>query len=401
MSVETTTRKVTFDMDGSTTEFPFTFRALTSAPTDIKCKLYQVSTETASDLTYTTDYSVSVNSDGIGGTVTVVDAKSDDYKLTIYRETTDTQESDYEDYNRFPADTLEEDLDKRTMITQEIKEDISRAIKFGINSSNSDIDMPEPEAGKAIGWNDDADGLENMDLIDTALVSKASIAEAEAGTDDTNYMTPSKGVAQIQKSGLYTVPAANLPTIPIAKLPTIPTEKLTNGSESPGNSKYYGTDSSGTKGFFSLPDIAELGNIGDVDLSSAAQGDILYRNASGKWVNLPAGTSGKFLKTQGAGANPVWAIPLASGTFTGSGSGTKAVTGIGFQPTCVIVVNPSNNNQVGSYFTNSSAPSGKSYLIASGQLRDNGIVSLDADGFTVGTDINSGTSACYYICFKS
>jgi hypothetical protein len=42
-------------------------------------------------------------------------------------------------------------------------------------------------------------------------------------------------------------------------------------------------------------------------VGSAAQGDILYRGASG-WTRLPAGTSGRYLKTLGAGANPEWAI---------------------------------------------------------------------------------------------
>ncbi len=41
-------------------------------------------------------------------------------------------------------------------------------------------------------------------------------------------------------------------------------------------------------------------------IGSAAQGDILYRDAAA-WARLAAGTSGQFLKTQGAGANPVWA----------------------------------------------------------------------------------------------
>lgn len=51
-------------------------------------------------------------------------------------------------------------------------------------------------------------------------------------------------------------------------------------------------------------------------VGSAAQGDILYRGAS-SWNRLAAGTSGNFLKTQGAGANPIWA---ASGTGTPSPS---------------------------------------------------------------------------------
>ena len=44
----------------------------------------------------------------------------------------------------------------------------------------------------------------------------------------------------------------------------------------------------------------------DLGGATLAQGDVLYYNGS-NLVNLGAGTSGQFLKTQGAGANPVWA----------------------------------------------------------------------------------------------
>ncbi len=42
-----------------------------------------------------------------------------------------------------------------------------------------------------------------------------------------------------------------------------------------------------------------------IAMGSDAQGDILFRGAS-NYQRLAAGTSGYFLKTQGAGANPVW-----------------------------------------------------------------------------------------------
>jgi hypothetical protein len=48
-----------------------------------------------------------------------------------------------------------------------------------------------------------------------------------------------------------------------------------------------------------------LDDLSDVVITSGAQGDILYNNGT-NWVNLAAGTNGKFLKTQGAGANPIW-----------------------------------------------------------------------------------------------
>lgn len=47
-------------------------------------------------------------------------------------------------------------------------------------------------------------------------------------------------------------------------------------------------------------------------VGGAAQGDILYRGAAG-WARLGAGTSGQFLQTQGAAANPQWSTPAGSG----------------------------------------------------------------------------------------
>jgi len=44
----------------------------------------------------------------------------------------------------------------------------------------------------------------------------------------------------------------------------------------------------------------------DLTSTLTAQGDIVYRDGSGL-AKLGAGTSGQFLKTQGASANPVWA----------------------------------------------------------------------------------------------
>lgn len=51
-----------------------------------------------------------------------------------------------------------------------------------------------------------------------------------------------------------------------------------------------------------------------IAMGSDAQGDILYHNGT-NYARLGAGTSGQYLKTQGAGANPAWAT-LAAGTQT-------------------------------------------------------------------------------------
>ena len=69
----------------------------------------------------------------------------------------------------------------------------------------------------------------------------------------------------------------------------------------------------------------------DADLTALAaiagvQGDIIYRDGT-TWVRLPAGTSGQFLKTNGAGANPAWATPAGgSSVVPTSGIAVKGAT---------------------------------------------------------------------------
>lgn len=54
-----------------------------------------------------------------------------------------------------------------------------------------------------------------------------------------------------------------------------------------------------------------------IAMGSDAQGDILYYNGT-DYARLAAGTSGQFLKTNGAGANPAWAAADAGMVFLGT-----------------------------------------------------------------------------------
>ena len=67
-------------------------------------------------------------------------------------------------------------------------------------------------------------------------------------------------------------------------------------------------------------------------LSDGTQGGILYYASGGAPTELSAGTSGYYLKTQGASANPVWAAVAAGGgkidavSFTSGASGSTTST---------------------------------------------------------------------------
>lgn len=93
---------------------------------------------------------------------------------------------------------------------------------------------------------------------------------------------------------------------------------ITGGDLTIGTGKVAGRTTAATGAIEALTLTQVLDLVG-----SAARGDILYRAAS-SWSRLGAGTSGYFLQTSGAGADPAWArtgITLA--TMQASTSGTN------------------------------------------------------------------------------
>ena len=79
--------------------------------------------------------------------------------------------------------------------------------------------------------------------------------------------------------------------------------------------------------------LTESGGVAQVSVGSGGtgqtswtQGDILYSNGSNTLAKLGAGTSGQFLKTQGSGANPVWATPGGGGDFVFISKATASST---------------------------------------------------------------------------
>jgi len=53
------------------------------------------------------------------------------------------------------------------------------------------------------------------------------------------------------------------------------------------------------------------GDLAAAFIASQAQGDIIYADSATTWARLAPGTSGYYLETKGAGANPVWSASIA------------------------------------------------------------------------------------------
>ena len=186
MTVSSTTNKIVYTGNGSTVDFDFTFKIFKD--TDLTVTKYTIADGTEEVLTLTTDYTVSIDGDN-GGTVTTVATLSSAYKLIIQRVLDLTQEADYVENDPFPAETHEEVADRGVMISQQIKEEVDRSLKVDVAQTGVSLTLPIPEASKLVGWNAAADALENYTPNEEAYITKASQAEAEAGTDNTKFMT--------------------------------------------------------------------------------------------------------------------------------------------------------------------------------------------------------------------
>ncbi len=182
----TITAPVSYSCNGVATEFSFPYRFLSDD--DLTVYLVENATGTSTTLTLTTHYTVTGAGGPSGGTVTTVATYASGYTLVVVLEPDFTQETDLVDNDPMPAATLENALDKLTMMAQLLLLRLNRAFRLGDDdTSGASTTLPTPAATKLIGWNAAGDALENYAAADfsTATVT----AYAETLLDDTDAAT--------------------------------------------------------------------------------------------------------------------------------------------------------------------------------------------------------------------
>ena len=151
--------------DGVEDTFAFSWRIL--AKTDLVVLTKVIATGVVATLVLDTDFTVDdadVDTDD-GGVIVLVDPATDlptGTSIYILRHTARTQLVNLEEGLGFTPALVMKALDRLTMIAQEQDEELSRALKFGQVSSYDDIDVPDPQADKVLGWNATADDLDNL-----------------------------------------------------------------------------------------------------------------------------------------------------------------------------------------------------------------------------------------------
>ena len=189
MSVTETYEPVLLETDGDETDFDFDFSVFDD--TDLVVALVDPDTlEVLDEPELGVDYTVTLNTSTVGGTVVFGTAPADGQLVSIRRNIPTTQGTDIPSGGLFRESQIENALDKMVLLIQQLEEQISRALLQSPYGEALDLQFPGPEAGKVLGWNAEEDGLENITPNTEAYITKASQAEAEAGTDNTKYATP-------------------------------------------------------------------------------------------------------------------------------------------------------------------------------------------------------------------
>jgi hypothetical protein len=130
MTVSSTTVKNSYSGNGSTTEFAYGYKIFADTDLQVIIRVNSTGVETVKSLT--THYTVAGAGDASGGSITFTSGNipASGETVVIIREVPQTQAIDYIANDPFPAESHEEGLDRATMTTQQVQEELDRSIKL-------------------------------------------------------------------------------------------------------------------------------------------------------------------------------------------------------------------------------------------------------------------------------
>jgi hypothetical protein len=135
MTITSTTVKESFAGNDVTVAFSYTF--VCYATDQISVVLRNNTTGVQTTKTETTHYSVALDSDYIGGTVTMVTAPATGETLYLISNIDKTQELDLVASGEIAAETLEARLDKMQIMINELQAQINRCIQIPSTESTT------------------------------------------------------------------------------------------------------------------------------------------------------------------------------------------------------------------------------------------------------------------------
>jgi hypothetical protein len=165
MAISSTTSRWEYTGDNLTTDF--TYNNLIFATSDLEVYIDNILQ------TLTTHYTVSGVSPTVGGTVSFITAPGTDTSVIIIRVIADTQETVYPSGGSLPSGVIEDDLDRRTIVSQQQEEKLSRAMLSPSGEAQLDMTLPviATRAGKYLGFDSNGQPVELTTPAGTTALS--------------------------------------------------------------------------------------------------------------------------------------------------------------------------------------------------------------------------------------
>ena len=153
-------------------------------------------------LTLTTHYTVTGETEEDGGTVTLVTGAASGDIITIYRDIAIERTSDFQQNGPLASSTINDQLDRLTLVSQQLESQLKRAIRVSYidESTDADLELPDADsrASKYLGF--DASGnpelytsvgstVLSQSVIGTYLYPRTD-AEVAGSVTPTNYAYP-------------------------------------------------------------------------------------------------------------------------------------------------------------------------------------------------------------------
>lgn len=156
MTVSNITNKTRQHGNGTTKAFNFSFPIFNT--TDLEVYLIDTTTTPETSVLQTTGFTTTISTTTEGGTVTFVTAPTSNQDVFIKRVMSYTQATKISTNTNFPEKNLEDTYDKSRMIDIQLNEENDRTLQINqFYDGSADFTIPNPEAGKVLGW--DATGL--------------------------------------------------------------------------------------------------------------------------------------------------------------------------------------------------------------------------------------------------
>ena len=188
MTISSLNVKNSYNADGSTTSFAYTFPIHSTAEIQVILRAAN-GTETIQVLN--THYTI-VDNGSAGGQVNFTTAPGSGIAVVLLRDTNLTQETDYISNDPFPAETHEAALDKLTLQQQELQEELNRALKISRSNditSSEIVQTATARAGKLLGFDSSGD-------LDTSLDASSIATNATAAANSATAAAASEAAAQ-------------------------------------------------------------------------------------------------------------------------------------------------------------------------------------------------------------